>query len=248
MQQIRGDIAVPNQVRGLLFDKDGTLFDFAASWAGVINDTLRALTPDPEVQRRMALDTGYDPAQGTFAPGSLSVAGTLEEVAEVWSRHLPDSRPEEIQMVAHRIERGSAANGALVPAVPDLSGFLGSLVADGFVLGVATHDSENAARAHLEVFDSLDHFAFVAGYDSGHGLKPGPGMLLAFARETGLAPAEIAMIGDSVHDLGVAPAAGAAMAIGVLTGPAEHADLLPLADHVLPSIGDLPGLLAGFAR
>ncbi|MFK7945911.1 MAG: HAD family hydrolase [Paracoccaceae bacterium] len=74
-------------------------------------------------------------------------------------------------------------------------------------------------------------------------MKPGPGMLLAFAKATGLVPSEIVMIGDSIHDLGVAPAAGAAMAVGVLTGPAGHHDLAPYADHVLPSIADLPGLL-----
>ena len=93
--------------------------------------------------------------------------------------------------------------------------------------------------------DELEQFDFIAGYDSGHGHKPGPGMLLAFAAATGLEPGEIVMIGDSVHDLGVGPAAGAALTIGVLTGPAAHEDLAPHADHVLDSIADLPALLAG---
>ena len=34
-----------------------------------------------------------------------------------------------------------------------------------------------------------------------HGAKPGPGMLLAFATLCGLAPARVAMVGDSRHDL-----------------------------------------------
>ncbi len=68
-------------------------------------------------------------------------------------------------------------------------------------------------------------------------------MMNAFCAATELTASECAMIGDSVHDLGVAPASGAALAIGVLTGPATHDDLAPLADHVIESIGALPDLL-----
>lgn len=236
------------RVTGLLFDKDGTLFDFAASWVAVIDATLDALSPDPIVRLKMARASGYDPEARRFEPGSPSVAGTLHEVAAIWALHLPDGRAEDVIAVAGQIEAGSVANGTLVPAVPDLSSYLAGLRAAGYVLGIATHDSEAAARAHLAGFDALDHFEFIAGYDSGHGLKPGPGMLFGFSEATGIAPPAIAMIGDSVHDLGVAPAAGAALAIGVLTGPATHADLVPHADHVIPSIADLPGLLIGLGR
>ena len=62
-------------IKGLLFDKDGTLFDFVASWAGVIDDTLAALTSDRGVQIVMARETGYDPVSGRFEPGSMAVAG-----------------------------------------------------------------------------------------------------------------------------------------------------------------------------
>ena len=239
---------VKSPVRGVLFDKDGMLFDFAATWSSVIDETLAALSDDPVVRQAMAEATGYDPVSGRFQPGGLSVAGTLAEVAEVWARFLPETHAEDIYRVATAIEQRSAATGALVPVVPDLKGFLAGLRGLGYVLGIATHDSEAAARAHMAETDALDHFAFIAGYDSGHGHKPGPGMLLAFAKATGLDPAEIAMVGDSIHDLGVAPAAGAALAIGVLTGPAGHADLAPHADHVIASIADLPGLLDAHHR
>lgn len=232
------------RIRGLLFDKDGTLFDFAASWSGVLDDTLAALTPDRELQVRMAIATGYYPHEGRFEAGSPAVAGALDEVAAVWASHLGTRSTHEVVAIANAVAEAAVGSGALVPAVPDLPGYLSGLRAAGYVLGIATHDSEAAAIAHVDDAGALEHFAFIAGYDSGHGLKPGPGMLLAFAAATGLQPSEIAMVGDSVHDLGVAPAARAAMAIGVLTGPATEADLSPYADHVLPSIADLPALLA----
>src|SRR5699024_10043216 len=137
----------------------------------------------------------------------------------------------------------AVAGGALVPAHPDLGGLLDGLRRAGYRLGVATNDSEAAARQQLGTAGILAAFDFVAGADSGHGAKPGPGMLLAFARDGGLDPGEVAMIGDSVHDMAMADRAG--VRIGVLTGPAEAADLENAADIVLDSIAALPAFLSG---
>jgi len=233
----RGDI------QGILFDKDGTLFDFEASWAGVVRAIVCALTPDTGRRAALAQAVGFDAATGRFQAGAAAVAGSVAEVAALWAGLLPGRAPAEIEALANRIAEDAVAGGQLVPAVADLAGFLGGLVAEGYVLGVATHDSEAAARAHLQAFGALQTMSFIAGYDSGFGLKPGPGMLLGFAETVALSPGQVVMVGDSVHDLGVAPAAGAAMGIGVLTGPARHADLAPHADHVIASIADLPALL-----
>ena len=51
------------------------------------------------------------------------------------------------------------------------------------------------------------------------------------------------VVGDNVHDLAMARAAGAGAAIGVLSGNGAAADLAPLADAVLDSVCDLPGWL-----
>ena len=235
-------MTIKSDLGGLLFDKDGTLFDFVASWAAATDDMLAALTSDPGRQAELAGMVGYDKGRGRFQPGSLAVAGAISEVAEIWADAL--GRPVwEIEDLVNSIADRAVMGGALCPAVPDLAAYLDGLRRAGFRLGIATHDSERAARAQMATVDALDHFDFIAGYDSGHGLKPGPGMLLAFAELTGLRPDQIVMIGDSIHDLGVGPSAGAAMAVGVLTGPAERADLEPFADHVLDSIADLPALL-----
>lgn len=230
------------ELRGLLFDKDGTLFDFAATWSGVTEATLDALAPSPAARSEMAALAGYDPASGRFRPGSSIVAGSVEDTATLWAPFV--GRPiAEIAETIDRLSEATLAPSGLVPAVDDLPGFLDGLLEAGYALGVATHDSEGAARAQLSAIGALDRFAFVAGYDSGHGLKPGPGMARAFSAATGLAPATMAMIGDSVHDLMVARNARLALAVGVLTGPANATELSAHADIVLPSIGHLPDAL-----
>ena len=76
-------------------------------------------------------------------------------------------------------------------------------------------------------------------------MEPEPGMVHAFARATGVAEADIAVIGDSPRDLHMARAAGAGLVVGVLTGTSGAETLAPLADHVLDSIATLDALLSG---
>jgi phosphoglycolate phosphatase len=224
--------------RALIFDKDGTLFDFQATWGlwsrGLImaeaeGDTARATA--------IAMALGYDLASGRFLPDSPVVASTPGEIADVMLPHLPGT--DRATLVARMNER--AAQAPQVEAVPLLPLFE-RLTARGLGLGLVTNDAEAPARAHLGVAGLTEVFGFIAGADSGYGAKPGPGQLLSCARALGRLPAECAMIGDSLHDLHAAHAAGM-RAIAVLTGPAPRHVLEPHADAVLDDIGGLPDWL-----
>jgi phosphoglycolate phosphatase len=231
-------------LQGVLFDKDGTLFDFEATWRGAAWRLLGLLAPGDTVrQGAIGAALGFDPASGRFVAGSPLVAGSVAQVAVALAPLVPGAGAAAIEAMGNAVAAGIGGT-TLAPAAPDLGGLLDGLAARGLSLGVATHDGEASARLHLGEVGVLDRFAFVAGYDSGHGLKPGPGMVLAFTRACGIAAADVAMVGDSVHDLGAGRAAGVRLAVGVLTGPATRADLAPLADVVLGSIAELPDFLS----
>lgn len=234
-------------IRGVLFDKDGTLFDFHSSWARLAEEMLDRLAPAPAARNEMARAAGYDRVARRFEAGSIIVAEPSSALAELWACWRPDLGAARIEAMANAAAAGSVA-GTLVPAVEDLAGLLDGFRHRGLALGVATHDEEAATRVQLDAAGILDRFDFIAGYDSGHGLKPGPGMLAAFAVAAGLDPGSVAMIGDSRHDLQMVRSAGGALAIGVLTGPAAEADLAPHADLVIASIAALPDLLDDLVR
>ena len=226
-------------IRGLLFDKDGTLFDFQATWGGWASDLMLELGEgDESLAEHLASRILLDRAMRRFEPDSLMIAGTVDDAVEALLPALPhfdfDRLAERIVDTSKRIVPAQA-----VPVVP----LMMRLRAEGFVLGVATNDAESAACAHLEGIGALDAFDFVVGADSGFGAKPDPGQCLAFCEATGVPPEQVAMVGDSTHDLHAGKAAGM-VPVAVLTGPAMRADLAPFAAAVLPDIGHLLRWLA----
>lgn len=227
------------RLKGLLFDKDGTLFDFQKSWGGfTLGFVARLAGGDAARARAMAGALGLDPETGRFCPGSPVVAGTPEEAVAPLLPFLPGWT---VEALTGRIN-AEAALAPQVEAAP-LVPLFEALRGRGHVLGLATNDSEEAARAHLEAAGVAGFFPFLAGYDSGHGAKPGPGMCLAFAAAAGLEPGQCAMLGDSLHDMAAGRAAGM-VCVAVLTGIAPEEELAGAADAVLPDIGHLPGWLA----
>lgn len=224
--------------KAVLFDKDGTLFDFARTWETWAAAFLRRLGRDPDHAADMAHAIGFDLTAGRFAPNSIVIAGTPWEVAEALVPHLPSmSITDTVNLLNEEAARAPQAEA--VPLAPFLDGLRGA----GYRLGVATNDAEAPARAHLASSGITDRFDFIAGFDSGHGGKPSPGQLNAFAKAMGLDAEVCVMVGDSRHDLGAGRAAGFAT-VGVLTGFASRADLADLADAILPDIGHLPQWLA----
>ncbi|MBE1283944.1 MAG: HAD-IA family hydrolase [Rhodobacteraceae bacterium] len=226
-------------VDALLFDKDGTLFDFAATWSAWTGRLIRDFAKgDPAHASRIAEVLGFDLERETFAPDSVVIAHSNDEIAEALSAVLPGQSAEEIAVYMAE----SAAEADLVPAT-DLHDLLDRLIGRGLVLGVMTNDAELSARAQLSAAGVLERFTFVAGCDSGYGAKPDPDPLLAFCEAVGVSPERTAMVGDSAHDLVAGRAAGM-RTLGVLTGMAGSEALQPHADAVLPDIGHIPGWLA----
>jgi len=224
-------------VEAVIFDKDGTLFDFASTWEAWALAFLRRLGRDEAHARALAEAVSFDYDAQVFRAESIVIAGMPSEIATALSGHLPEMTQAEIVSLLNE-EAGRAPQAEAVPLAP----LLGQLRARGLKLGVATNDAEAPARAHLGSAGVVPLFDFIAGFDSGYGGKPAPGQLLAFCKAVGVAPEAAVMVGDSTHDLRAGRAAGM-RTVAVLTGMAGEADLAPLADVVLPDIGHLPDWL-----
>jgi phosphoglycolate phosphatase len=223
------------KIRAILFDKDGTLFDFHRTWANWSRGFLRDLAGgDDRLARRLADSVGIDLDAAAFARDSILVSHTPQEIAAALLPHLPGA---SLAGIVTRMSAMSAGvpQAEATPLVP----LMDDLVQRGLKLGVVTNDLESPARAHLREAGIDGAFDRVIACDSGFAAKPAPDMLLAFCEMIGLEPREVVMVGDSPHDM-VAARAADMHRIAVLTGVATRTQLEPLAQAVLPSIAALP--------
>ncbi|MDA8586778.1 HAD family hydrolase [Rhodobacteraceae bacterium] len=215
------------EINAILFDKDGTLFDFDATWSAAMVDLLDEVAPG-DLRVPVAKALGVDAVSGRFEASSVVIAGTSAETGEVLAK--ATGRPLSDVLAAFR----SIGHNTRQIEVPELFATL-EVLAGLAPLGVVTNDAEASARHHLATSNIARFFGAVIGADSGFGAKPAPGPLIAGAEALGVAPATCLMVGDSLHDLKAGQAAGM-VPIGVLTGIATYDDLAPFAEAVLPDI------------
>lgn len=226
-------------VMGLLFDKDGTLFDFRTTWGGWTRRTITVLAKGDAAQAvRLASVLGFELASGDFAADSAVIAHTTAEIRDLILPLLSPTDPEALLIEMNQM----AADNEMIAAVP-LVPLFARFRQMGLKIGLATNDAEGPAHAHLRRAAIDGYFDFVAGFDSGWGGKPATGQLQAFVAHSGLLPGAVAMIGDSLHDLQAGRAAGM-RTVAVLTGIAGPDVLGPHADVVLADIGELPAWIS----
>jgi len=228
-------------IKAILFDKDGTLVDFEATWGPTYTMAAERIFEDDADACAEALRAGGMTRDGRFEPGSLLAAGSYEEIAADWAlRHGAITAQAALAIITPLFQQGAVANA--LPIV-DIAAMFADLKSLGYRIGVATNDSEVSARETMVRLGVADAVEFVVGCDSGHGGKPDPGMFDAFCRALDIAPESVAMIGDNVHDLEMGRRGGAGLRVGVLSGASGEADLAPHADHVIADVAALAGLL-----
>lgn len=223
-----------SHISGIVFDKDGTLFGFNATWTFWAKTFLTDLASgDVQIAADLGKAIGYDLEAEAFSPTSIAIAGTPEDIATALLPHVSGQSKQDLIWVMN-VAASKAPQVEVVPLAP----FLSELRSRGFVLGVATNDAEMSARAHLRSVNIEAQFSFIAGSDSGFGSKPSAGQLQAFCEKVGLASDKIMMVGDSSHDIAAGRALGC-LTCGVLTGLGARTDLEQIADFVLPDISYL---------
>jgi phosphoglycolate phosphatase len=129
---------------------------------------------------------------------------------------------------------------ALFPGVRDL---LDHLRSDGRRLAVATGKSRRGLDQALQATDLAGHFEATRCADETDP-KPHPAMLLELMRELRLEAAELLMIGDTSHDLGMAKSAGVDAVAVTYGAHAEESLLAFMPRACVASVGELRQWLA----
>ncbi len=238
-------MTIKHTIKGILFDKDGTLLDFNGSWLQPylqVSEFIAARLGRPELSKSLMADGGFIAETRSWVADSLLASGSNQQILEFLSERI--GQPIVGENLHHIKQIFSHASSHYVPAIADMYGFLSSLQARGVQLGLATMDDEQNAYSMLAKLQLTDLFDFVCGADSGYGVKPDPGMVYAFCQSCGLLPEQVIMVGDSPKDLNMGKNAGTACSVGVLTGAHDRVVLAQHGDYVFENISGLKQLFS----
>ena len=181
-----------------IFDCDGTLVDSQHSIVAAMRSAFAASGLEAPDRARI-----------------LSVVGL--SLPHAMARLLPDaSATFQATMVEHyrRAFFEMRTSGALQePLYDGIAALLDALVAQGWLLAVATGKSDRGLNAVLAYHGLAAHFVSLQTADR-HPSKPHPSMIEAALAETGASPEHAVMIGDTSFDMLMARTAGVA-ALGV---------------------------------
>ena len=223
-------------VRGIIFDGDDTLWDFAPSMRGALQLSLEELWS----RRPETVGGGMDIEQMMAIRNNVAaeLAGRVDDLAVVrvaaFERTLEVLGVSNPALAAEIAASYFAHRARLLTAGEDTMAVLEQL--SGYVLAYSSNGTSLPTDLGLG-----GHFvAALRSVDHGTA-KPDPGMLLALATEMDLVVEHIVMVGDTqAEDIAAAHQAGMR---SVLIS-AEVDDSLPLPTHVAASLGDLPDVIA----
>jgi pyrophosphatase PpaX len=208
----------------VLFDLDGTLVDTVPFVLACARHTFAGYPGGPTDAEWMAgMGTPLTVQLAQFARRPEDVEGLLARYRAYW--------------VAHHDEWTRCFPGALETVA--------ALAAEGRPLAVVTAKTEAGALRTLRFTGLLSHLGAVICADSCARSKPDPEPVHLALRRLGVAPEGAVMLGDAVHDVAAARAAGV-RALGAAWGVATTDTLMAAgAVQVLADVRELPRVLGG---
>jgi phosphoglycolate phosphatase len=226
----------------VIFDKDGTLIDFGRMWAGWAETLAASLdaAAGHSVDEPLFAMLGYDPVAGVVRVGGGLAATPMARLRERTVMVLVDAGVTDAEAELAVAAAWHAPDPvALAHPLGDIAGLFRSLRARGRRLAIATTDDRAPTERTLAALGLADAIDGLTCADDGLPVKPAPDMVLHLCESLGVTPERTAVVGDAPADLRMARAAAVRLAVGVLTGVGDRADLASLADVVIDSVEDL---------
>lgn len=208
-------------IKGILFDKDGTLIEFTATWHQVITYILNDLEKKFYLNQQIIADlkevSGYE--DSGFIKESIIQYYSTTQIIEKWYDTIAkygDMNSITKSLLLELFETNAVREDVDIKLLDGVKDLLSYLNDRGYFIGIATADTKHSAEFSLKKAKIYDYFDYIGADDSKNEAKPCPQMALDFCEKVGIDRRELLIVGDSVTDMIFAKNAGADF-IGVET-------------------------------
>ncbi len=204
-------------IKGVLFDKDGTLLEFHSTQHYIYAALLACLkdvyqVPEPLLQRLSAalghLPDGLTPDSLLQFSTNQQIAQALFDTCQSYAEERRWQQPFDANDLLELIEQLCRDDDVPYVALPHVPETLSYLRRKDYRLGVATVDSLAATVAGLKKTGILEYFDYLG---TGEDSRPKPDTSLAdgFCNQCGVLPSELLIVGDGDNDMVFAQNVGA---------------------------------------
>ncbi len=237
-------------IKGILFDKDGTLIEFHSLWISAaiwsMSELIKVNNLSQDLHEYILELIGV--VDGEIISNAPLAYKTYEEISQDITDGLSkkeiylESKNIENQ-IKNFFEQFVESSKYKYQEITDTKQLLTKLKEMNIILGVATADTKQSTIDCLEKIGVLEEFDYIGTDDGIMKPKPNSDMLLDFMKNYSLKANEIMIVGDTYNDILFAKNNGA-VAVGVLSGVSKVEDFKDEADFVIGSIVDLPSLIS----
>lgn len=235
------------KIKGILFDKDGTILNFHGLWPEVLNELVHTICEHYQVKDvkkiKDLLLASIGVTETEIVPHGIFASGTTEDIIEAFLQVLVTSgvsveREHFMRFLKKEMNRLIVERKHLITPTTDLQTLFSALKEKGMKLGISTADDYEITMVCLEALQVEQYFDFIGTSDN-YNKKPTPHMFEAFCAKFDLKREEVAVVGDTIIDMQFGTNANAGLRIGVLSGTSQAEDLVNDSDIVIEHIGKL---------
>ncbi len=236
-------------LKGIIFDKDGTLIDYYSVWAPVFRNSTDMIldrvgrSGDEELRRNILLLLGIDD-HGVYPKGLVFDSSSTLMLVKMWI--FAKKWNISFRKLFRAFKEGyngsrEMLKDSIINAKPtgDVKRLFSRLKDAGYKIGLATSDNLESTELCLKILDIRDYFDFISTYDDHYRKKPHPESFNAFCDAFSLRPSEVAVVGDAVVDLHYGRKAKSGYNVAVLTGSGDYRRLSRKADAVYADLDEL---------
>lgn len=236
------------KTKAILFDKDGTLIDFAAFWIPVaraaISDILHELyiknISADEILSPMGLKKGIIDINSILCYGTY--AEMTHELHTSLKKHGCTLEFEEMLNTVIASFRRNSSKGIIKPTCNNITEVLSRLKNLGIKLAVVTSDAPFTAKKCLDGLGITRFFDKIYTDDGETPVKPDPFCIYDFCDKENISKDAVVMVGDTPIDMSFAKN-GKIKAIGVAKDENNAKVLSQISDIVIPDISYLLSVL-----
>lgn len=241
------------EIKGILFDKDGTILKFQDLWLDAAKHVIREFILINHIPQSEEMQSFLLKAMGVendiINPDGALAYMTYEQIGAIVAAAMWEKNPEwgisdELAGRQMSVLFETVLTKEQLACTPtcDLKKLFQELKKRGIYIGLATADNLPVTKQCLKQLDVEDVFDFIGCDDGIMHHKPHSDMFNAFCEKYHLKPQEVAVVGDTANDMYFARNGGG-IAVGTLSGLGKKETFKGLADYIIYTPENLPSLL-----